>query len=143
MARVKRIKQRTLAFLSRKKSLYSTRRLLESARARGFRARAIDVLKCNLVLETGKPRIFYRGKELRGISVAVPRIGASVTAAGLAVVRQLEAQGVPLLNGAAAIARSRDKLAAPPVGLFISHRTSIGRSGRSSAWITSSSSATR
>src|SRR5207244_5028756 len=85
---------------------------LEPAAARCWRARAIDVLKCNLVLETGKPRIFYRGKELRGISVAVPRIGASVTAAGLAVVRQLEAQGVPLLNGAAAIARSRDKLAA-------------------------------
>jgi len=112
MARVKRIKARALAVLSRKKSLYSTRRLIEAARARGFRARAIDVLKCNLVLESGKPRIFYRGKELRGLSVAVPRIGASVTVAGLAVVRQLEAQGVPLLNGAMAIARSRDKLAA-------------------------------
>jgi ribosomal protein S6--L-glutamate ligase len=112
MARVKRIKPRTLAVLSRKKSLYSTRRLLEAARARGFRARAIDVIKCNLVLEAGNPRIFHRGKEVRGLSVAVPRIGASVTAVGLAVVRQLEAQGVPLLNGAAAIARSRDKLAA-------------------------------
>jgi hypothetical protein len=82
MARVKRIKARALAVLSRKKSLYSTRRLIEAARARGFRARAIDVLKCNLVLESGKPRIFYRGKELRGLSVAVPRIGASVTVAG-------------------------------------------------------------
>jgi ribosomal protein S6--L-glutamate ligase len=114
MARVvRRVKLRaTLALLSRKKSLYSTRRLLEAARARGFRTRVVDVLKCNLVLESGKPRIFHRGKELRGLSVVLPRIGASVTAAGLAVVRQLEAQGVPLLNGAAAIARSRDKLAA-------------------------------
>jgi ribosomal protein S6--L-glutamate ligase len=114
MARIKRIKSRALALalLSRKKSLYSTRRLLEAARARGLRARVIDVLKCNLVLESGNPRIFHRGKELTGIAVAVPRIGASVTAPGLAVVRQLEAQGVPLLNGAAAIARSRDKLSA-------------------------------
>src|SRR5437660_10207011 len=114
MARVvRRVKLRaTLALLSRKKSLYSSRRLLEAARARGFRTRVVDVLKCNLVLESGKPRIFHRGKELRGLSVVLPRIGASVTAAGLAVVRQLEAQGVPLLNGAAAIARSRDKLAA-------------------------------
>src|SRR5437868_5332659 len=100
------------AVLSRKKSLYSTRRLLEAARSAGLRARTVDVLKCNLVLESGNPRIFHRGKELRGISVALPRIGASVTAAGLAVVRQLEAQGVPVLNGAQAIARSRDKLSA-------------------------------
>jgi ribosomal protein S6--L-glutamate ligase len=101
-----------LAILSRKKSLYSTRRLLEAARARGFKTRVIDVLRCNLVLESGNPRLFHKGKEVRGLSVAVPRIGASVTAAGLSVVRQLEAQGVPVLNGALAIARSRDKLAA-------------------------------
>src|SRR5882672_10102173 len=84
-----------LALLSRKKSLYSTRRLVESARARGMRTRVVDVLACNLVLEA-----------------AVPRIGASVTAAGLAVVRQLEALGVPVVNGAAGIANSRDKLRA-------------------------------
>src|SRR5438270_3820447 len=114
MARVvRRVKLRaTLALLSRKKSLYSSRRLLEAARARGFRTRVVDVLKCNLVLESGNPRLFHRGKEVRGLGVAIPRIGASVTAAGLSVVRQLEAQGVPLLNGASAIARSRDKLAA-------------------------------
>src|SRR5438105_11977740 len=114
MARVvRRVKLRaTLALLSRKKSLYSSRRLLEAARARGFRTRVVDVLKCNLVLESGKPRIFHRGKEVRGLSVAIPRIGASVTQAGLAVTRQLEAMGVPLLNNAAAIAKSRHKLAA-------------------------------
>ena len=109
--KVKRIRRPALAILSRKKSLYSTRRLLEAAKARGFRTRVIDVLKCNLVLESGNPRLFHRGKEVRGLAVALPRIGASVTAVGLSVVRQLEAQGVPLLNGAAAIARSRDKLA--------------------------------
>jgi ribosomal protein S6--L-glutamate ligase len=110
--KVKRIRRPALAILSRKKSLYSTRRLLEAARARGFRARVIDVLKCNLVLESGSPRLFHRGKEVRGLAVALPRIGASVTAVGLSVVRQLEAQGVPLLNSSAAIAHSRDKLAA-------------------------------
>src|SRR6267378_3220181 len=101
-----------LALLSRKKSLYSTRRLVESARARGMRTRVVDVLACNLVLEAGRPRVFVAGEELRDVAVAVPRIGASVTAAGLAVVRQLEALGVPVVNGAAGIANSRDKLRA-------------------------------
>src|SRR5216684_377149 len=101
-----------LALLSRKKSLYSTRRLVESARARGMRTRVVDVLACNLVLEPGRARVFVAGEELREVAVAVPRIGASVTAAGLAVVRQLEAQGVPVVNGAAGIANSRDKLRA-------------------------------
>ena len=72
----------------------------------------VDVLACNLVLERGRPRVFLAGEELRDVAVAVPRIGASVTAAGLAVVRQLEAEGVPVVNGAAGIANSRDKLRA-------------------------------
>ena len=101
-----------LAVLSRKRSLYSTRRLVESARSRGMRTRVIDVLDCNLVLESGHPRVFVGGEELKEVAVAVPRIGASVTAAGLAVVRQLEAQGVPVVNGATGIANSRDKLRA-------------------------------
>src|SRR5438105_8580053 len=100
-----------LAILSRKKTLYSTRRLIEAAKARSFRTRVIDVLRCNLALESGNPRLYHKGKEVRGIGVALPRIGASVTAAGLSVARQLEAMGVPLVNGASAIARSRDKLA--------------------------------
>src|SRR4051812_49745728 len=73
-----------LAVLSRKKTLYSTRRLVESARARGLRTRVVDVLACNLVLERGRPRVFLAGEELGGVAVAVPRIGASVTAAGVA-----------------------------------------------------------
>jgi ribosomal protein S6--L-glutamate ligase len=108
----KRLRRRTLAILSRRKSLYSTRRLLEAARARGFRARLIDVLRCDLLLEADNPRLFHRGKQVQGVSAAIPRIGASVTQAGLAVARQLEAMGVPVVNGAAAIARSRDKLSA-------------------------------
>jgi ribosomal protein S6--L-glutamate ligase len=101
-----------LAILSRKKTLYSTRRLLEAAKAHGFRTRVIDVLRCDLALESGNPRLYHRGKEVRGLTVALPRIGASVTAVGLSVVRHLEAMGVPLVNGASAIACSRDKLAA-------------------------------
>ena len=70
----------------------------------------VDALKCNLVLESGRPRLFFEGKELADLSVVIPRIGARITSHGLAVVRQLEAQGVPLVNGASAIAKSRDKL---------------------------------
>ena len=99
-----------LALLSRKKTLYSTRRLLEAARAHGFKPRVLDVLKCNLVLETGHPRLFHLGEEVKDLAVAIPRIGASVTLHGLSVVRQLEAQHVPLVNSAQAIAHSRDKL---------------------------------
>jgi ribosomal protein S6--L-glutamate ligase len=112
MRKVKRLRRGALAILSRKKSLYSTRRLVETARARGFRVKLIDVLRCNLALESGNPRLYHRGKEVRRLSVALPRIGASVTVPGLSVVRQLEAMGVPLVNGAAAIAKSRHKLAA-------------------------------
>jgi ribosomal protein S6--L-glutamate ligase len=110
--KIRRLRRATLAVLSRKKSLYSTRRLLEAAKARGFGTRVIDVLRCNLTVESGNPRLFHKGKEVCGLSVALPRIGASVTTVGLQVVRQLEAMGVPLVNGASAIARSRDKLAA-------------------------------
>jgi ribosomal protein S6--L-glutamate ligase len=110
--RTRKVRRPLLAVLSRKRSLYSTRRLIEAARARGMRTRILDVLACNLVLERGQPRLFVRGEELRHVAVAVPRIGASVTAAGLAVVRQLEAQGVPVVNGAEGIANSRDKLRA-------------------------------
>src|SRR4051812_5143979 len=102
----------SLAILSRKKTLYSTRRLVEAAKARGFRPKVIDVLRCNLALGSGEARLYHRAKEVRGLAVAIPRIGASVTAIGLSVVRHLEAMGVPLVNGASPIARSRDKLAA-------------------------------
>lgn len=101
-----------LALLSRKRSLYSSRRLLEAARARGFRTVVVDVLKCDLLLDGGRPRLLHEGEELPPLAVALPRIGASVTREGLSVVRQLEAMGVPLLNGSAAIEVSRDKLRA-------------------------------
>ena len=99
-----------VAILSRKRSLYSTRRMVEAIRARGHRPLVLDTLRCNLVLTSGSPRMVFRGVELRGLDVVIPRIGASITSYGLAVVEQLETMGVPALNGAQAIARSRDKL---------------------------------
>src|SRR5438067_5732835 len=114
--KVKKIRRaqrlQALAIHSRKDRLYSTRRLIEAANARRFRTRVIDVLRCNLALESEGARLYHKGKEVSGLAVAVPRIGASVTSIGLSVVRHLEAMGVPLLNNASAIARSRDKLAA-------------------------------
>jgi ribosomal protein S6--L-glutamate ligase len=99
-----------VAILSRKRSLYSTRRLVEAIRTRGHRPLVLDTLRCNLILSAGNPRMTFRGVELRGLEVVIPRIGASVTGYGLAVVNHLEMMGVPVLNAAVGIARSRDKL---------------------------------
>lgn len=99
-----------MAILSRKRSLYSTSRMVEAIRQRGHRALVLDTLRCNLVLARGHPRMTYRGVEVRGLDVVIPRIGASITPYGLAVVSHLESMGVPVLNDAPSIARSRDKL---------------------------------
>jgi ribosomal protein S6--L-glutamate ligase len=99
-----------VAILSRKPSLYSTRRLIEAAAALGHRPVVMDTLRCSPVLATSVPRLTYGGIEIRGAGVAIPRIGASITGYGLSVVQQLEAMGVPMLNGSVPIARSRDKL---------------------------------
>jgi ribosomal protein S6--L-glutamate ligase len=101
---------RTLAILSRKRSLHSTSRLVQAARARGHRAIVLDTLRCNLVLERARARMLFRSVEVRGIDVVIPRIGASITGYGLAVVNHFEMMGVPVLNTAASISRSRDKL---------------------------------
>lgn len=114
-----------LGIFSRRKSLYSTRRLVEAARAAGMRPKVIDALKCHLVLRCGDPKLLFEGKELLQLAVAVPRIGAKVTSHGLAVVRQLEAMGVPLVNSAAAIAQSRDKLRC--LQMLASHGVNIPR----------------
>lgn len=98
--------------LSRNRRLYSTRRLVEAIRARGHEARVLDTLHCNLVLGHGGPRVFYRGEDVTGSDVVLPRIGASITGYGLAVVNQFDLMGVPVVNNAVPIARSRDKLRA-------------------------------
>ncbi len=101
-----------IAILSRNRKLYSTRRLVEAARAHGHEAQVLDTLRCNLVLATDAPRIFYKGAEVSGFGVVIPRIGASITGYGLSVVNQFDMMGVPILNNSIPIARSRDKLRA-------------------------------
>jgi len=101
-----------LAVLSRRRSLYSTRRLLEACETRGHEAIVLDPLQCSLSLARDAPMVSYRGLDgrLPDVDVVVPRIGASITEHGLAVVNQFETMGVPILNTSQAIARSRDKL---------------------------------
>jgi len=99
-----------VAILSRKRSLYSTSRLMEAVRQRGHKPVVLDTLKCNLILGPGGPRMVYRGVEIRDVDVVIPRIGASITPYGLAVVSHLELMGIPVVNNAVPIARSRDKL---------------------------------
>ena len=101
-----------LLLLSRQQWLYSTRRFRESAGARGHELSIVDPLECGLAIGPGGMRIFFRDRDVPSIDVAVPRIGASLPGQGVAVVSHLEAMGIPLVNGAAAIRRARDKLVA-------------------------------
>jgi ribosomal protein S6--L-glutamate ligase len=98
-----------LAILSRKASLYSTRRLKEAAVARGHKARVIDFLRCTMEVKAKNPKVYYRGKPL-AVDAIIPRIGASVTFYGTAIVRQFEMMGVYSTAESQAIVRSRDKL---------------------------------
>jgi ribosomal protein S6--L-glutamate ligase len=99
-----------IAILSRKRELYSTRRLVEAAEQRGHVVRVIDPLRCYMNLSAHKPTIHFKGENLAGFDAIIPRIGASVTFYGTAVVRQFEMMGVYCLNESQAITRSRDKL---------------------------------
>ncbi|MGE0631772.1 MAG: 30S ribosomal protein S6--L-glutamate ligase [Pseudobdellovibrionaceae bacterium] len=99
-----------LALLSRKKSLYSSRRLLEAAEQRGHSIHTMDPLRCYMNISSGNPSIHYRGEKLENFDAVIPRIGASVTFYGTAVVRQFEMMGVYPLNESQSISRSRDKL---------------------------------
>jgi len=99
-----------IAILSRKRALYSTRRLVEAAQQQGHEVQVIDTLRCYMNITSHKPEIHYRGENLTGFDAVIPRIGASITFYGTAVVRQFEMMGVFSLNESVAIARSRDKL---------------------------------
>lgn len=99
-----------LAILSREPKSYSTQRLVEAATLQGHEAVVVDHLQCNLVLEKGRPGILYHGKRLEGFDAIIPRIGASVTFYGTAVVRQFEMMKVRTAVDSQAIVRSRDKL---------------------------------
>lgn len=99
-----------LAILSRKRSLYSTSRLIEAAEERGATVEVIDPIHCVVNLSKKRPEIDYHGHVVRDVSGVIPRIGASITFYGLAVLRQFEMMGVFAANGSQAVARSRDKL---------------------------------
>ncbi len=99
-----------LVVLSRDTKLYSTRRLVEAGEQRGHNVRVIDHLKCNLVIEKKNPKIIYRGEEITDVQAVIPRIGASVTFYGTAVVRQFEMMHVFTAVESQALVRSRDKL---------------------------------
>jgi len=99
-----------IAILSRKKMLYSTKRLVAAATLRGHEVEVIDTLRCYMNISSHNPCIHYRGKELAKYDAIIPRIGASITFYGTAVVRQFEMMGVFSINESVAITRARDKL---------------------------------
>lgn len=96
--------------LSQNRFLYSTRRLVEAGKERGHQMEVIDHVKCNLLIKKSRPKIYYNGGFLKNIDAIIPRIGASVTFYGTAVVRQFEAMGVFTTTQSDALMRSRDKL---------------------------------
>ncbi|MGC3872627.1 30S ribosomal protein S6--L-glutamate ligase [Halomonas sp. GXIMD04776] len=99
-----------IALLSRNRNLYSTRRLAEAAESRGHSARVVDTLRCYMNIASHRPSIHYRGAQLEHFDAVIPRIGASVTFYGCAVLRQFEMMGTYVLNDNVSITRSRDKL---------------------------------
>ncbi len=99
-----------IGILSRNSSLYSTRRLIEAGKERGHEVKVIDVLRCYMNINSDQPSIHFKGEDLVGFNAIIPRIGASVTFYGCAVLRQFEMMGVYPVNESVAITRSRDKL---------------------------------
>lgn len=99
-----------IIILSRSSSLYSTRRLKESGEDRGHTVEIIDYLRCYMNITSHNPQVLYQGKKLAGVDAVIPRIGASHTFYGTAVVRQFEMMDVLVANRSQAISRSRDKL---------------------------------
>lgn len=99
-----------IAILSRKASLYSTDSLKRAAEARGHEVKVVDYLRCYMNITSHKPKVIYMGHPLEDYDAIIPRIGASHTFYGTAVVRQFEMMGVFSVNESQGIARSRDKL---------------------------------
>ena len=99
-----------IAMLARNAELYSHRRLKEAAEERGHQLDIINTLRCYMNIASRRPEVYYNGEKLVGYDAVIPRIGASITFYGMAVLRQFEMQGVYPLNESVAIGRSRDKL---------------------------------
>lgn len=99
-----------IVVLSRNPKLYSTKRLVQAGEERGHNMLIVDHSKCDLVIEKKNPQILYQGKKLEDIDAVIPRIGASITFYGTAVVRQFEMMKVFTAVESIALGRSRDKL---------------------------------
>src|SRR5262245_38703173 len=99
-----------LVILSRQESLYSTKALVQAARQRGHQVLVHDTLQFDIRVSKRNQELFYQGDPVGPVDDVIPRIGASITFFGLAVVRQFEMMGVYCVNESQAIARSRDKL---------------------------------
>ncbi len=101
-----------IAVLSTNKNLYSTRRLIEAGEQRGHEMPVINHKRCYMNIVSSNPSIHYNGTSIKGVEAIIPRIGASISFYGTAVVRQFEMMGVYSVNESVAITRSRDKLRA-------------------------------
>ena len=99
-----------IVMMARNPDLYSHQRLKEAAETRGHSLDIVNTLRCYMNIASRRPQIYYNGEELTGYDAVIPRIGASVTFYGMAVLRQFEMMGVYPLNESVAIGRSRDKL---------------------------------
>jgi ribosomal protein S6--L-glutamate ligase len=99
-----------IGILSRNPKIYSTHRLVKAALARGHEVRVINPLRCYMDITSSRPMVYYRDEMLNSFDVIIPRIGASITYYGSAVLRQFEMMGVYSLNESNSITRSRDKL---------------------------------
>ena len=99
-----------LAILSRNAKLYSTQRLVQAGRERGHTVRVLDPLRCYMRIGAGRFQVNYKGRPLSGVDAVIPRIGASVTRYGSAVLRQFELMGAATSNSSDALLRARDKL---------------------------------
>ena len=101
-----------IVILSRNPKLYSTRRLVEAGRNRDHEVRVIDPLRCYMKIVSHSPEIHYKGEKVENVDAVIPRIGASITFYGTAVLRQFEIMGTYPVNESVAITRARDKLRA-------------------------------
>jgi len=99
-----------ILILSRNKELYSTKRLVEAAKGKGHEVQVIDYLRCYMNITSNKPTVIFNGEDLLDVGAIIPRIGASHTFYGTAVVRQFETMNTYTINKSQGITRSRDKL---------------------------------
>ena len=99
-----------IVILSRNPALYSTQTLIVAARRRGHNVRVLDHMQCDIVVQNGKEEIFYQNERILGINAIIPRIGASATSYGSAIIRQFEGMGVYTVLSSDSLLKSRDKL---------------------------------